>query len=101
MLFPILIASQFPSKTNRVPVSVRRVLVVLFPILIASQFPSNINRVPVSVPLDERQTSWRCCRKGTVKFRFSIRAHALLVVYVASITRLYKIGVWGIRTYHP
>jgi hypothetical protein len=31
----------------------------------------------------------------------SIRAGALLVEYVASITTLYKIGVWAIRTYHP
>jgi hypothetical protein len=36
-----------------------------------------------------------------VKLRFSIRADALAIVYVASIATLYKIGVWAIRSYHP
>lgn len=38
---------------------------------------------------------------GIVRLRFSIRAYALAVVYIASITTLYKIGVWVIRPYHP
>jgi hypothetical protein len=36
-----------------------------------------------------------------VRLELSIRDYTLLVVYVASFTTLYKIGVWAIRTYHP
>jgi hypothetical protein len=36
-----------------------------------------------------------------VKLQFSIRVYRLVVVYVAGITTLYKIGVWAIRSYYP
>jgi hypothetical protein len=36
-----------------------------------------------------------------VRLQTSIRAYMLVVVYVASIVTLYKIGVWAVRTYHP
>ena len=36
-----------------------------------------------------------------MRLQFSIRAYTLLVVYVASITALYKISRWAIRIYHP
>ena len=36
-----------------------------------------------------------------MKRRISIRPYALAVVYVASITTLYKIGVWAVHIYLP
>jgi hypothetical protein len=50
---------------------------------------------------DDWEQAGEVAGKCIVKYRFSIRAYALLVVYVASITTLYKIGIWAIRTYHP
>ena len=35
-----------------------------------------------------------------MKLQFSIRVYALVVVYVAGLVSLYKIGVWAIATYH-
>jgi hypothetical protein len=43
----------------------------------------------------------RSRRKGIVRYRLSIQAYALLVVYVAGLVTLYKIGVWAVRTYYP
>ena len=39
--------------------------------------------------------------KCIVKLRFSIRSYLIAVVYVSSLTALYKIGVLAIATNHP
>jgi hypothetical protein len=39
--------------------------------------------------------------KSIVTPRFTIRTYMLVIVYVASLTALYKIGVLAVATYHP
>jgi hypothetical protein len=36
-----------------------------------------------------------------MRLRFSVRAYALAVVFVAEIVSLYKLIPWAIRTYRP
>jgi hypothetical protein len=48
-----------------------------------------------------QRATWRNRRKAIVRLRFSIQAYALLVVYVAAFTSLYKLIPWAIRTYQP
>jgi hypothetical protein len=38
---------------------------------------------------------------GKRMVRFSIRSYLIAVVYVASLTALYKFGVWAVATYNP